>query len=141
MNEPTEAGIAEVPVAEISDTGHPSGEITHLTWWERNEPIVLGMGFIVVFLRNMIGLAQLLIAAWVFATRIEPSESARELWQRYADLALPITMILNGDGIVQDTHVGEMSYDELAASVDAGGDHCIDPVSHRFFGMPNRTAD
>lgn len=49
--------------------------------------------FIVVFLRNMIGLAQLLIAAWVFATRIEPSESARELWQRYADLALPITMI------------------------------------------------
>ena len=50
MNEPTEAGIAEVPVAEMSDTGHPSGEITHLTWWERNEPIVLGMGFIVVFL-------------------------------------------------------------------------------------------
>ncbi|MEL7687836.1 glycosyltransferase [Citromicrobium bathyomarinum] len=49
--------------------------------------------FIVVFLRNMIGLAQLLIAAWVFATRIEPSEGARELWQRYADLALPITMI------------------------------------------------
>ena len=33
--------------------------------------------------------------------------------------ALPITMILDGDGIVQDTHVGEMSYDELAASVDA----------------------
>ena len=50
MNEPTEAGIAEVPVAEISDTGHPSGEITHATWWERNEPIILGMGFIVVFL-------------------------------------------------------------------------------------------
>ena len=49
--------------------------------------------FIVVLLRNMIGLAQLLIAAWVFATRIEPSEGARELWQRYADLALPITMI------------------------------------------------
>ena len=50
MNEPTEAGIAEVPVAEMSDTGHPSGEITHATWWERNEPIILGMGFIVVFL-------------------------------------------------------------------------------------------
>lgn len=33
--------------------------------------------------------------------------------------ALPITMILDGDGIVQDTHVGQMSYDELAASVDA----------------------
>ncbi|MEN7536295.1 glycosyltransferase [Aurantiacibacter flavus] len=49
--------------------------------------------FIVVFLRNMIGLAQLLIANWVFVTRIEPSEGARELWQRYADLAMPITVI------------------------------------------------
>ena len=49
--------------------------------------------FAVVFMRNMIGLAQLLIASWVFATRIEPSEGARELWQRYADLALPISVI------------------------------------------------
>ena len=50
MNEPTEAGIGKAPVAEMSETGHPSSEITHETWWERNEPIVLGMGFIVVFL-------------------------------------------------------------------------------------------
>ena len=49
--------------------------------------------FIVVLLRNMISLAQLLIAAWVFATRIKPSVGARELWQRYADLALPISVI------------------------------------------------
>ncbi|PAP77465.1 TlpA family protein disulfide reductase [Rubrivirga marina] len=33
--------------------------------------------------------------------------------------ALPITMVLDGDGIVQDTHVGMMSYDELSASVAA----------------------
>lgn len=33
--------------------------------------------------------------------------------------ALPITMVLNGEGIVQDTHVGVMSYDELVASVAA----------------------
>ncbi|WP_420457389.1 TlpA family protein disulfide reductase [Rubrivirga sp.] len=33
--------------------------------------------------------------------------------------ALPITMVLDGDGIVQDTHVGVMSYDELVATVDA----------------------
>lgn len=33
--------------------------------------------------------------------------------------ALPITMILDGDGIVQDTHVGLMSYDELTAAVAA----------------------
>ena len=33
--------------------------------------------------------------------------------------ALPITMVLDGDGIVQDTHVGMMTYDELSASVAA----------------------
>ena len=33
--------------------------------------------------------------------------------------ALPITMVLDGDGIVQDTHVGMMSYDELSESVAA----------------------
>ena len=49
--------------------------------------------FIVVFLRNVIGLAQLLIACWVFATRIQPSEGARELWERYADLAMPVSVI------------------------------------------------
>ncbi len=31
--------------------------------------------------------------------------------------ALPITMVLDGDGIVQDTHVGVMTYDELVAAV------------------------
>ncbi len=33
--------------------------------------------------------------------------------------ALPITMVLDGDGIVQDTHVGAMSYDELVSTVSA----------------------
>jgi len=33
--------------------------------------------------------------------------------------ALPITMVLDGDGIVQDTHVGLMTYDELVESVAA----------------------
>ncbi|GAB5348402.1 glycosyltransferase family 2 protein [Alteriqipengyuania sp. 357] len=70
-----------------------------MTWAELQDiaaSIIIALAFfcfIVVFLRNMIGLAQLLIAAWVFATRIEPSESARELWQRYGDLALPISVI------------------------------------------------
>ena len=49
--------------------------------------------FVVVLLRNAIGLGQLLVATWVFATRIEPSEGARDLWTRYADLALPVTVI------------------------------------------------
>ena len=38
--------------------------------------------------------------------------------------AIPITMILSGDGIVQHTHVGRLSYDDLVAAVDtirAGG--------------------
>ena len=33
--------------------------------------------------------------------------------------ALPITMVLDGDGIVQDTHVGMISYDDLSQSVAA----------------------
>lgn len=38
---------------------------------------------------------------------------------------IPITMVLDGEGIVQHTHVGLMSYDELketVATVRAGGD-------------------
>ena len=49
--------------------------------------------FIIVALRNAIALVQLLIAAWVFVTRVKPGEGARDLWQRYADLALPISVI------------------------------------------------
>ena len=39
--------------------------------------------------------------------------------------SIPITMILDGDGIVQHTHVGRMAYAELVETVDtvrAGGD-------------------
>ncbi len=39
--------------------------------------------------------------------------------------SIPITMILDGDGIVQDTHVGRMSYTDLVATVETireGGD-------------------
>jgi len=49
--------------------------------------------FIVVALRNVIALIQLFIAAWVFATRVSPGEGARDLWHRYADLTLPISVI------------------------------------------------
>ncbi len=49
--------------------------------------------FIVVALRNVIALLQLLVASRVFATRVRPSEGARDLWHRYADLALPISVI------------------------------------------------
>lgn len=49
--------------------------------------------FIVVALRNIIALAQLLVAAWVFMNRVQPSEGARDLWDRYADLTLPISVI------------------------------------------------
>ena len=49
--------------------------------------------FTVVALRNIVALAQLLVAAWVFLTRTQPSEGARDLWHRYADLTLPISVI------------------------------------------------
>ncbi|MBB3033602.1 glycosyltransferase family 2 protein [Alteriqipengyuania lutimaris] len=44
-------------------------------------------------LRNIVALVQLLIAAWVFMTRVKPGEGARDLWHRYADLSLPISVI------------------------------------------------
>lgn len=49
--------------------------------------------FIVVLLRNMVAAAQLLIAGWVFFMRVKPSDGSRDLWNRYSDLALPISVI------------------------------------------------
>lgn len=49
--------------------------------------------FFVVALRNAISLIHLFIAAWVFVTRVRPGAGARDLWHRYSDLALPITVI------------------------------------------------
>ncbi len=45
MADAMQAGMAETPAAEIPEMG-----ITEETWWERNEPMVLGVGFIVLFL-------------------------------------------------------------------------------------------
>ena len=49
--------------------------------------------FVVVALRNVIAAGQLVIAGWVFTTRVKPSDGARDLWSRYSDLALPISVI------------------------------------------------
>lgn len=58
--------------------------------------IVLWLAFgcmIVVFARNLISVLQLGAAWWVFATRVKPGKSSTELWQRYSDLALPVSVI------------------------------------------------
>lgn len=49
--------------------------------------------FLVVAARNAVSVGQLMIAAWVFATRIRPGRNAVELWQRYRDLAIPVSVI------------------------------------------------
>ena len=49
--------------------------------------------FLVVAARNAISVFQLIVAAWVFATRIRPGKNSVELWQRYGDLALPVSVI------------------------------------------------
>ena len=49
--------------------------------------------FILVALRNLIAVLQLLVAGWVFVFRVKPSEGSRDLWDRYSDLALPISVI------------------------------------------------
>lgn len=49
--------------------------------------------FLVVAVRNLVSTIQLLLAARVFATRIKPARRSYDLWSRYADLALPVSVI------------------------------------------------
>lgn len=49
--------------------------------------------FLVVTIRNLVSTIQLLLAARVFATRIKPAQRSYDLWSRYADLALPVSVI------------------------------------------------
>lgn len=49
--------------------------------------------FLIVALRNGLAVIQLAQAAWVFVTRTRPGRTSVELWQRYGDLALPISVI------------------------------------------------
>lgn len=49
--------------------------------------------FLIVALRNLVSTVQLLIAARVFLTRIRPAARSYDLWTRYADLALPVSVI------------------------------------------------
>ncbi len=48
---------------------------------------------IVVVFRNAISLIQLVMASFVFATRVKPSEFSLDLWHRYSDLAPPVSVI------------------------------------------------
>lgn len=55
--------------------------------------VIALVSFAVVSLRNVISTVQLLIAAWVFRTRIRPARRSFDLWTRYSDLALPVSVI------------------------------------------------
>ncbi len=48
---------------------------------------------IVVVFRNAISLIQLILASFVFATRVKPSEFSLDLWHRYGDLAPPVSVV------------------------------------------------
>ena len=68
--------------------------IEHLQQVAVQAVLFLAFGcFIVVALRNSMSAVQLLTAAWVFATRTRPGKSSIELWRRYGDLALPVSVI------------------------------------------------
>ena len=49
--------------------------------------------FGIVLLRNAVSVFQLILAAWIFATRVKPGKGSADLWQRYGDLALPVSVI------------------------------------------------
>lgn len=58
--------------------------------------LILGLAwscFLIVTLRNLISFGQLLVAAYVFYTRVPPANRSIDLWSRYADLAPPISVI------------------------------------------------
>ena len=48
---------------------------------------------LVVLARNAVSVLQLIAAGWVFATRVKPGRSSAELWSRYGDLTLPVSVI------------------------------------------------
>ena len=59
-----------------------------------NIVLYLALGcFLVVGARNAVSVFQLLLAGWVFATRTRPGKNSVELWHRYGDLALPVSVI------------------------------------------------
>lgn len=49
--------------------------------------------FVIVLARNAVSVLQLGLAFWSFVTRAKPSSSNLFLWQRYADLSLPVSVI------------------------------------------------
>ena len=56
--------------------------------------MVLAYGCLaVVVFRNAISVSQLILATYVFATRVKPSSLSLDLWNRYSDLALPVSVI------------------------------------------------
>jgi NitT/TauT family transport system permease protein len=87
-----EAGMAEVPVAETALAG---GEITQETWWEKNESMVLGGGFIVLFLLIWEAVPQLITLSEgmkLFFTG--PSDISVKLYQMFSGDS---SMFLNGN--------------------------------------------
>ena len=67
-----------------ADLQHSAGQgVLYLAWG----------CLLVVVARNAISVLQLFAATWVFATRVKPGRSSAELWSRYSDLALPVSVI------------------------------------------------
>lgn len=54
---------------------------------------VVFVSFLVVTLRNIITATQLCIAFWAFYRRVKPVRRQQQLWNRYADLAIPVSVI------------------------------------------------
>lgn len=65
-------------------------------WFAAFGNIILALAWFSLFviaLRNGVSVAQLLVAARVFARRIKPAHNSTDLWSRYQDLAPPVTII------------------------------------------------
>ncbi|WP_199799741.1 glycosyltransferase family 2 protein [Pseudoblastomonas halimionae] len=49
--------------------------------------------FLIVALRNLVSVVQLIVAAYVFKTRVPPAARSIDLWARYSDVAPPISVL------------------------------------------------
>lgn len=102
---------------------------------------------VVVLFRNAISVLQLILASYVFATRVKPSSISLDLWHRYGDLALPVSVIVPAFNeelsIVQSVRaILALEYPEHEVIVvnDGSSDRTIQELIDGFDCVPSNRA-
>jgi ABC-type nitrate/sulfonate/bicarbonate transport system permease component len=106
MDDSMEARASGIPVAGTSGLSHATDVITEETWWERHERMVLGSGFIVLFL-----------LIWEVGPLIIPLSKGMQLFfATPSDIAAVMYAMVNGD---DSMFLNGNVWDALAHSTNA----------------------